>query len=299
MAALTSKKLAGVSHAAERLYWRVYLASDNYGTMSGEPWDVWLKATPSTKGYTEASVGQALADLIEAGLIEAWVEAGGSHWIHVVGHDRHQYSEFLRKRGKRRSPVPPSQRENVAPMRDSAVLRSKSGPTLPTEQEQEHPFGIVREGSTNVDLSDSQNESHGATLPELHLTNAKRTLRGQQIREVFNHWKVTTDRTDRTKLDTKRRSRISARLAEGFSPDDLKQAIWGFSQDPWYRGDNSNGKEYLGIETVLRDAAQVEKGIDLAKQHDKTSPSREQENLIEKARRAAAVAAQSREGVAS
>ena len=50
VAALTSKKLASVNHAAERLYWRVHLAADNYGTMSGEPWDVWLKATPSTRG---------------------------------------------------------------------------------------------------------------------------------------------------------------------------------------------------------------------------------------------------------
>lgn len=62
-----------------------------------------------------------------------------------------------------------------------------------------------------------------------------------------------------------RRKRILDRLAEGLDVGTLKAAIDGASIDDWLMGrhernDVSNGgKVYKGLETILRDAAQVEK----------------------------------------
>ena len=81
---------------------------------------------------------------------------------------------------------------------------------------------------------------------------------------VFNAWKSTLDHP-KAVLDKKRRARIAARLSEGFSADDLVKAIHGVTQSPWHLGqDPANSTRYDGIETIFRDAAQVEKFIALA-----------------------------------
>ncbi|MBK0432725.1 phage replication protein, partial [Klebsiella pneumoniae] len=58
--------------------------------------------------------------------------------------------------------------------------------------------------------------------------------------------------------------RIKARLAEGFTADELCRAISGAKGDPWLMGKNPSKKRYDGVETILRDAAQVERLRDLA-----------------------------------
>ncbi|MDL4071730.1 replication protein [Klebsiella quasipneumoniae] len=83
------------------------------------------------------------------------------------------------------------------------------------------------------------------------------------VRLVFTHWQQEHDHPS-AKLDDKRRKRIKARLAEGFTVDELCRAITGAKGDPWLMGKNPSRKRYDGIETLLRDAAQVEKLRDLS-----------------------------------
>ena len=105
--AITSRKLAAISSVAERVYWRGYMASDNYGTMSGDPWDVWQKALPGVQNIQELDVIQALEDLVSVRLLQRW-SVEGKVWIHWIGHDKHQSADWLRKRGGRRTPEPPA-----------------------------------------------------------------------------------------------------------------------------------------------------------------------------------------------
>jgi hypothetical protein len=104
--AIYSKKLSRISSDAERLYWRIYMASDNYGTMNGDPWDVSSEAAPKVPGMTEERVAELIKELASVGLIIAW-RVDGEDWIHVHNHDKHQSADFLRKRGLRRTPKPP------------------------------------------------------------------------------------------------------------------------------------------------------------------------------------------------
>ncbi len=86
------------------------------------------------------------------------------------------------------------------------------------------------------------------------------------VTAVFDHWRETWNHPG-AKLDAKRRKRIEARLKD-FTADQLCQAISGFKNSPWHCGTDpkSNGVVYDGIETLLRDTAQVEKGIALLAQ---------------------------------
>lgn len=80
---------------------------------------------------------------------------------------------------------------------------------------------------------------------------------------VFEHWR-TVWRHPQATFDAKRRKRIEARLKE-FTVGQLQSAISGFLHSPWHCGTDpkGNGTVYDGIETLLRDASQVERGLAL------------------------------------
>jgi hypothetical protein len=85
-------------------------------------------------------------------------------------------------------------------------------------------------------------------------------------RRVFSAWRLATGHTD-AKFDDKRSARIRARLNEGFTEEDLVLALEGWKRDPWCQGrDPNNSKVYDRVETIFRDAGQVEKFISYAKQ---------------------------------
>src|SRR5207302_1087895 len=77
-------------------------------------------------------------------------------------------------------------------------------------------------------------------------------------REVFEYWlarwRGIVHGSRAPALDGKRRRKIRARLAEGFSVEDLKQGIDGLWANAWHV---ENGR--TDIELVCRDASHVER----------------------------------------
>lgn len=108
--ALHSRKIDGLTLAAEAAYYRLHMASDKFGTMPGSMHDVMSRAFASRKHVDAAQVEALLDELDDARLIERWTE-DGDEWLAITGFDRHSTSEYKRKR-KRYYPVPPSQRED-------------------------------------------------------------------------------------------------------------------------------------------------------------------------------------------
>jgi hypothetical protein len=84
------------------------------------------------------------------------------------------------------------------------------------------------------------------------------------IKAVFAHWQ-NQHAKPASKLDAKRTSRIRTAL-KTFDVEQLCLAIDGALKDSWLMGkdEKSAGKKYNGIETILRDAGQIERLIDLA-----------------------------------
>jgi hypothetical protein len=58
-----------------------------------------------------------------------------------------------------------------------------------------------------------------------------------------------------------RRTKINARLAEGYTPADLKQAIAFYCRDPHHLGDNPQSVRYTDLTTTLKSASKVDAGI--------------------------------------
>lgn len=79
------------------------------------------------------------------------------------------------------------------------------------------------------------------------------------VEQVIAHWLAAPYHRGRVLSTPKRVARVKARLAEGFTAEDLMLAIDGAALDPWLMGtDPRSTKAFKDIETILRDAGQVE-----------------------------------------
>jgi len=99
--------------------------------------------------------------------------------------------------------------------------------------------------------------------PQLVLVVAEPTVEPEPdpVEVVFGAWRDKW--CPKGRLDDKRRKRIEARLGEGYEPGTLIEAIHNAERDPYLMGDNDQGKKYTGLETLLRDAAQVDRLVEL------------------------------------
>lgn len=115
--------------------------------------------------------------------------------------------------------------------------------------------------------------SSGASAPE-GLASAKPCAadaappaRGGDIREVFAHYRTHHPKAFPSPSSKSKEWRlIAARLAEGYSVDDLKAAIDGNHVSPFHCGENDGGRKYHALELVMRSGDKVAGFIDLLAQ---------------------------------
>lgn len=121
----------------------------------------------------------------------------------------------------------------------------------------------VKTTTTPIVPTEDVSEPLAARDPEICEPPPPEQPVSDQVRQVFTHWQAEHNHPT-AKLDDKRRKRIQARLAQGFTAEELCKAITGAKFDTWLMGKNPSNKRYDGIDTLLRDAAQVEKLRDLS-----------------------------------
>ena len=89
--------------------------------------------------------------------------------------------------------------------------------------------------------------------------------RARDIRAVYDHYRESHPRSHpKPKSNSTEWRKIKARLAEGYSVDDLKTAIDGCHKSPYHCGENSAGKTYQSLELIVRDSSHVQQFIELA-----------------------------------
>lgn len=112
---------------------------------------------------------------------------------------------------------------------------------------------------SSIDPSVSDKSSTKRSIPELSSSKKLDVV----VDEVLEEWRKRY--RPKAKFDQKRQRRIRARLKEGFTREDLLLVLDGVANSPYHLGDNPSNTVYTGVETIYRDAGQVEKFIDLAK----------------------------------
>lgn len=202
----------------------------------------------------------------------AYVKGKGESWVSAFERAcRKPHRKGSRNGYPALPPKPPSEAGETIP-ESEAGTEAVTG----TEDPSDRRAGL--DGSAAVEAEDGTEDPETSPEPEPQLelvppepSQAER-LR-VDARWVFEVWKLDTGHP-RAVFDSKREARIRARLREGFSREQLKTAITNRHNSQHLMGNNASGTVYDGIETLLRDAAQVEKLLNLTEPERPRSPAR-------------------------
>jgi len=91
-------------HFSRLLYLMLIPHSDDFGRLSGDPFDIKALILPMMEGVTTESVENSLAKLHNVELIK-WYEIAGEKYIQIINFDDHQ--QGLHKRTRSKFPEPP------------------------------------------------------------------------------------------------------------------------------------------------------------------------------------------------
>lgn len=91
------------------------------------------------------------------------------------------------------------------------------------------------------------------------------------VREVWEDFREHTGRL-RSRLDSRRITKIKARLKDGYTVDQLRLAVRGAYADPFMRGENDRKTDYCWPETIFRDAGCVDRHMATARQRCAPEP---------------------------
>jgi hypothetical protein len=80
------------------------------------------------------------------------------------------------------------------------------------------------------------------------------------VEKIFKHWKDVFNHRHAV-LDPKRKKLINQALKNGYTEDQLCEAITGCSYTPHNMGDNDRGQRYDGLHVIFRDADQIDRFI--------------------------------------
>lgn len=163
----------------------------------------------------------------------------------------------------RPSDVPTPSDARPAATERNGTEREETGEDTPPPPPSASAEGKAVAKLLNVSVTVLKDKIAGVYLQISAASRAEHRLRAGAL-FVFWYWAHVMERREGdTIADPKRITRIEARLREG--PDFHKRlsqvlyAIDGAKRDRNLMGDNAAGKRYDGVETVLRDAGQVER----------------------------------------
>lgn len=80
----------------------------------------------------------------------------------------------------------------------------------------------------------------------------------QQINDIFDHWRSVMGKTNQVILTKKRSNCIYARLKEGYTVSQIKQAITMCAKSPYHMGQNDTGTVYDDITLICRSGDKIE-----------------------------------------
>ncbi|WP_407485039.1 YdaU family protein [Acinetobacter baumannii] len=113
----------------------------------------------------------------------------------------------------------------------------------------------IKPKPSNHLTNEPSNQENNICPPNGELMSAEKPKENfkNEIQEVFEFWKVTFNKNNRTVLDNQRKSKIQARLKEGYTVEDIKTAIVGCSKSQFHIEGN-----HTDLTLICRDATKLD-----------------------------------------
>jgi hypothetical protein len=113
----------------------------------------------------------------------------------------------------------------------------------------------------SLEREGEERESQGSNEP-LSATAARKADVAQ---DLFDLWIAETGRNpNQNRLTKSRRRMVNGRVNDGYTVEQLQQAIRGIAASPYHRGENPQGTRYDTFDFIMRSGENVEKGIERA-----------------------------------
>ncbi len=97
------------------------------------------------------------------------------------------------------------------------------------------------------------------TNQELETNKEPMSSKPDTVVEIFDYWKEVMQKKANTTLSTKRKTKIKQRLKDGYSIEEIKQAIFNCSNTPHNMGINDRNQKFDDIELICRSAENLER----------------------------------------
>lgn len=216
-----SEDLADVSDKAKLLAIGLLNMADDEGYLKSHPAIIRSQLFPFTDGSLD--IHGLISELSNARYLECLMGDDGKDYILVTNFTKHQ---------KVNRPTPSKIKAGVK-LTDNSLI-NHTPVTVGKEGKGRERKGTgkgAKELSTKVDVSNL----------------------------VFEYWKLVMNKSSQSVFNDKRKKAVKARLIEGYTLDQIKQAIDGCANTPHNMGKNQNNKLYDDLELICRDGSNLER----------------------------------------
>ena len=163
-----------------------------------------------------------------------------------------EVAAWYEKHGEKPAEIPVASSEGVHTCYKGCTHPAHAGAVVP-------PIGT----EPLADPDDAHQEAKPAVNEDLQEIVAEQlgNLGHGPVAEVWSHYVSAHPDHKTCRLTAPRKRMIQARLKEGYTVEQLKDAITGFHLSPFHTGENDQKKRYLEFELMVRSGEQVEKGL--------------------------------------
>lgn len=255
-----NEELAEISIPARYLFPALWCLADKEGRLEYRPKKIKIEVYP----YDEIDIIPLVAELHGKKFISVY-ENEGLFYVQINNFTKHQNPHPKEKSNGYPAPV------NICNYDGNLKQFNYTAGNLilPFPSSSLIPSFLIPESMNPNDSPDGEScpaEAEPISMvPEIINDTPKHSLKKQNALEVFEYWKSTLNH-ERAKMDKKREQKIKDRLNDGYSVEDLIDAIDGCKLSPHHQGANEHGVKYDDIELICRDASRVDKFIKLKKE---------------------------------
>ena len=249
------ERLSELSPLHRLLFIGLWTLADKDGRLEDRPKRIKVEVLP----YDDCDLDSMLNDLDSGDFVHRY-EVNGERYIAIPGWSKHQKPHP--KEQSRNIPEPPCREKT----RQAVKFNGKDMFSREMDMASKVDSGVLSLESGVLSLDSglkplSASADRVVERPGLFPQEPTDDAASGEARAVFDHWCAVMQKGGKTSFDAKRRSKVQARLKDGYTAEQLKRAIDGCALTPHNMGANDRGEKYNDLELICRDAAHVDRFI--------------------------------------
>ena len=232
----------------ERFFTRLIMKADDFGVFHADTRLLKSYLFPLLPDIRETDISRWLAACEKAGLIRCYGDDKSRKYLQIVNFKqrmRQQVAKFPQPAGFVMDEI----------LADDCQL---AGDRLPID-------------------SDSPLEEE--TKPNTNPKKKEERPPSEDVSRIFSYWQSALNHPT-AKLTAERKRKVEARLKEGYSVEQIIQAIDGCAASPFHRGQNDTGQVWDDLELICRNGSKLESFISRKGNHIASNGTSNQANDI-------------------